>query len=386
MNNVLKHNKLCLWLCLAAASLLTSCSSDNEQADDELQSIKIMFTITMGDKPITTRTDTWGDNDYTEETATEWESYISPGTLQVFVYNKNNTYIDKVNINSFSRHSNEKNVYDIIGSFSAKISDSELEDGKLPCKLVVFANCSKYMTEKKAAAGINSLSSIAYNFDAAGMKTGTTYIPMWGVRTYSSDNASAEYQPLTIEKNTQTNAGTIYVLRSMAKVRVTLSDDMADNYTLSNVSLSNYSYYGYLTPASCDVSDTEKLSHEIVTNEEALTAGTAFQTFNPYSGSNARLNLSFIEETTGKSFIIYVPEFATTMTNGDTDPYINLTLTNKTTNSPQTYIIPVTNADNEPQSLVRNTVYTYKITGSGCTLEYQAQEWTVKTPDEIIFK
>lgn len=376
---------LYLWLCLAAVSLLSSCSNDEGEADD-VQTVKIMFTITMGDRTSGTRADTWGDN-YTTLAATDWESYIHPGALQVFVYNRNDAYLGKVDNLTYSRHDEEKNVYDIVGTFSAKISDSDLDaDGKLPCKLMVFANCNSYMTEQKAKAGISSLSSIAYKFDAAGMRAGTTYIPMWGVRTYSSENTDDDYKSLTIEKDTKTNAGTIYMLRSMAKVKVTLNDEMASKYTLSDVSLSNYSYYGYITPQSCGVSDTEKLSHEIVTDEEALSAGTAFQSFNPYSGSNARLKLDFIEDISGRTFIMYVPEFATTSSDGETDPYINLTLTNKETSSPQTFTIPLTNSTGGAQSLVRNTVYTFKIIGSGCTLEYQAQEWTDKTTATITFE
>lgn len=385
MRKLLNDISLYLWLCLAAVSLLSSCTSDEGEADD-VQTVKIMFTITMGDKASGTRADTWGDT-YTSIAATEWESYIHPGALQVFIYNKNDAYLGEVENLTYSRHEDEKNVYDIVGTFSAKISDSDLDaDGKLPCKLVVFANCNSYMTEQKAAAGVDAMKNVAYNFDAAGMKAGTTYIPMWGVRTYSSENTEAEYQPLTIDKDTKTDAGTIYMLRSMAKVKVTLNDYMADKYTLSDVSLSNYSYYGYIAPESCGVSDTEKLSHEIVTDEEALTAGTAFQSFHPYSGSNAKLDLDFIEETSGRTYIMYVPEFITTMSDGMTDPCINLTLTNNSTNSPQTYTVPLTNLTNKAQSLVRNTLYTFNITGSGCTLEYQAQNWTDKKTATIKFE
>lgn len=383
MDNIVRQAEQCLWLCLAVL-LFASCTDSEEQAED-VRDVQIRFTLTMGNTDTNSRADTWGES-YDNETATEWESYIYPGSLQVLVY-KDDTCLDTVTVSSISRHIDEKNVYDIEGYFKTKVSDTELEDGKLPCKLVVFANSSKYMTDSKAVAGFDAMRNITYSFDPNGMKAGTTYIPMWGVRTYSSENTDERYKPLPIEKGTY-DAGVIYMLRSMAKIRVKLDDEVAKEYTLSDVSLSNYSYYGYITPYSCDVSDTEKLSHEIVTNDE-IASGMAFQSFHPYTANNARLTLPFKVETAGSSYFIYVPEFDTTLdtTNGDTDPSISLTLTPKNlAKSSLVYKVPLTDdTGTAAQKLMRNTIYNYKVVGTDLAIEYQAVEWSDRG-GEVTFK
>jgi len=51
------------------------------------------------------------------------------------------------------------------------------------------------------------------------------------------------------------------------------------------------------------------------------------------------------------------------------------------------YYIPLVqdNTTDETQKIIRNTVYTFRITGAGSVLEYQAQDWTTKNTSEIVF-
>lgn len=374
--NYLKHRIIiALGLCLMAFWCV-SCSGDDDMQGDDTRKIRIKFTLTMDDRQADSRAGTWGDNDYDTETAATWESTINYGKLQVLVYSMKegyeNTYIGEVSDLTFSRL-NSGSQYTIVGSFLANIGSGYFDaDGNLPCKLVVFANYDSTIGTQAAGADISAIKETTYNYSAAGIAAHTSYIPMWGVRTYTDEDG--EYKPLTLETKTKIDAGEIFMLRSMAKIRVKLNDYVAANYTLSNVTLSNYSYLGYIMPAGYSISDTEKLYHADQTADDQPA------TFNPYLSNNSRLSLAFTEEEEGKSFVVYVPEFETTADDtGATDPYIALTLTPvNLAQSPLEFSIQLNKDDGTPQRLVRNTVYTYTIVGTDLAIEYQAQSWDDK--------
>lgn len=380
--------KLLNYICILIASLLVlSCSDGTDETKNDFASGKMLikFTISMGTNSTITRSGTWGDDDYDKSSATYWENSIQVGHLQVLVYDKDNKYIAQVSDLSYHRHADEdgntyNNIYDILGMLS--LSDDHVDsDGTLECKLVVLANYDSAIPEQTEGAlladmGGSNNSLIRYHYSADNIAAHTSYIPMWGVKTFTGSNA------LKLKVGTQTQAGEIFMLRAMSKIVVSLADDVTEEYTITSAKLSNYNYLGYIVPKEfSSVDETSQLAYN-------ATDGTNPLSYNPYT-SKANSSLSFVEETAGKRFVLYVPEYATTEDdNGNTTPQIILTLQDKDgyTLTPD-YAINLRRYDDgvakEVLSLVRNTIYNYTITGAK-SVKYQAIDWNDKG-GEVVF-
>lgn len=356
---------------LAAVLLLQSCSSDN--GDDTAVSggskiTNVQLTIAMSEAASGSRAGTWGDNDYQNEESTAWESAITTGKLQVLVFGTDNSYIGQVVNLIYTKASSSSSVYSVKGALNIK--NTLLNNGKLSCKFVVVANYDDPVT-LRGGDDMAAIESMGYRYNATAIATQTDYIPMWGVKTFTGDTA------LEIVEDGVTDAGQIDMLRAMAKIRVSLSDAMADDFAISAATVSDYNMQGYLLPAGyADVSETKALFYDGTTSPlsyhpRTLRAGSA---------------LSFKAETVGRTYVVYVPECATNSNSstGNTDPYISVTIAPKgkptesgtyTINLRQ-YISGVENTEN--LNLTRNTVYDYVITnvGPALTLKYQAIDWT----------
>lgn len=383
MKHQVKHTLLTISL-LSAVMLVLSCSdSDNEQADDSLQTINMTFKLVMGSNSDGSRANTWGDGDYTMTNATVWENTIEPGKLRVLVYSMQDGSKDiclgEVADLAFHRIDNttDQNIYDVTGSFTVKVSDTYLDtNGNLPCKLVVLANYDNNTATYTQGTDISAIKDITFRYNASGIAAQTSYIPMWGVHTYIDDDA-------LVLGGGRHDVGTIYLLRAMSKLKVQLSDEVSANYTLSDVSLSNYAYRGYIVPAGYDVANTEDLLH--TPEVENVDNGS----FHPYTDGISQLSINFIAEASGRSYVAYIPEFNTTLdaASGKTDPTISLTLTpTNLAKSPLIYNVPLTNNDGTAaQPFMRNTVYNYSIVGTDLAIEYQALDWNDKGGD-VTFK
>lgn len=299
---------------------------------------------------------------------------VSASKLQVLVYDLNDKYLGQLKYLSSSRHSgDENNVYDILGTLL--IDSAAVTDSKLACKLVVLANYDKEVTEPVVGADLSDIIYANYLYDVSGISAQTSCIPMWGVRTYADTNTDDRYKAFTITHGEYIDAGEIFMLRAMSKIRVHLADDVANDYTLTNVTLSNYNRRGYILPSGYNVSETTLLHYE----------GTeAPLSFHPYT-ANVNQTLPLSVETENVSYRAYVPEYkCKTDTNGCTDPYISVTVTPKAAGGTAgIYRIELKKyTDGEPVGsgldLIRNTIYEYTITSVGpdLSLRYQAIDWT----------
>lgn len=368
-----------LVITLIALLCVASCADDADttQDGDATTAMRIKFTLAIGGHQ-TSRAGTWGDTDYTQATATEWESIIEADKLQVLAYNANNKYLGKVSSLTYYRHTDDNgkvsnSIYDILGSLDIPLS-SVGSDGKLECKLMIFANYEREIPSQLSEAAItditgNNDANIKYWYNATGISARTAHIPMWGVKTYTGNNA------LELKKGEHTDAGEIFALRAMSKIRVSIDDETAKNYTLTGAKLTDYNIRGYITPAAyADVDDTKNLTYS-ASSEELLS-------YNPVK-SKSNTSLQFIEETAGKSYVVYVPEYETTVDDAgdETTPNIVVTLTDKDGHN----VVPdntiqlkkYTNgvAEDGVLKLTRNTVYNYTITGAK-SVKYQTEEWT----------
>lgn len=357
---------LCLLTIVLAA---TACSSDDgEENVVPTATTHIKFTLTMSGADVpATKAGAWGDEDYDTEAANTWESTIGVGKLQVFAYDTSDKYIGQVESLVFVRRSANQNIYDVYGELSVEASTTS--SSTLNCRLVVLANYDNAVSQASAAT-LESLSTTLYAYNAAGIRAATSYIPMWGVQTYSGSTA------LQLEEGETVDAGEIFLLRAMSKIRVALSDDVADDFVLQGVSITDYNSVGYIVPADYDVSDTKTLYY---------SGTTSPLSFHPRAMATGR-SLDFQTETASKSYIVYVPEYATKTDakTGGTNPYLSVTIAPKGNTADagvyrinlRQYIDGTPQADN--LDLIRNTVYDYRITAVGPTLSlrYQAIDWT----------
>lgn len=342
-------------LCLLLATLsLCSCIYDNESVtDDAAQTMQVKFTISMNNISGGSRAGTWGDNDYSTESANYWESAIELTKLQVLVYSTADKYIGKIKNMSYNRRTgSESNIYDIIGSLD--IDESLLNNGKLECKFVVLANYDNTIAEQATGADLSAIKDILYSYNATAIADHSAYIPMWGVQSYLDTNTDTQYKALTLKKGSRTDAGDIYMLRAMSKIRIKLSDELAGQYKLSDVKLSSYNTKGYITPKGYDVSNTKSLHYTV-------DSGTDIS-YNPYE-SAVTASVDFQTEKADSSYIVYVPECNTATLESD----ICVAIKNMSDELIGNFAIRIANytdgkADDDGIELVRNTIYEYEIT------------------------
>ena len=287
--------------------LAASCS---QEADDptvdsrgEKEKVLIRFTIALDEPKAASRTSWDGydpdpdDSNYNDgpqaEDDTEYmeigsvaENYINPNTVQVLIYDMNGTpmgELKEVNVTpATDKNDNNQHLYDLTGAFEA---DAD-QVAALDFKLMVFANATR-MTN------LNDIASLQYEY-AEGAN-----IPMWGIATFEDVNLSE-----SISVGTATNVGNIYMLRSMAKIEVSLSKESIAGYTLTSATLNKAMKNGIVMPKLRKPDATADAS---IKDLVATTALGIDEVFNPLTGA-PRTNARFTESD-DDTFYIYVPEY-----------------------------------------------------------------------------
>lgn len=326
-------------LLLLLAATLVSCVYDDAPVlrnDDGRQAVQVTFTLAAGNAPTDTRA-TWGD-DYPNENGTAWESAIDPDDLQVLLYTTDNAYVARVENLVYFRN-DDGVTYTYHGQLTA--SSDDLTPGT-EYKIMVFANCG---INNDTETNISTLANTTFTRD------GADYIPLWGVKTTT----------LALTPGTADNLGTIDLLRAMAKIEVTLSAALTDEYTLSSITLNRYNTRGYCLPAGyATASQTTDLDRE---------DGTAPISFNP-NESLATNAAPFTISTDGNTAVCYLPEYEAE----DANPAVlTITLNSKA------YTLDLKDyTTNAYYDLVRNHIYRYTITGVNkgtLTVQYRVLPW-----------
>lgn len=398
---------------LSAVLLLTSCIyEEGDDATTNADATFVVLTLTMGGEQDGTRASTWGDTDYSTETATEWENTIEQGCLQILVYDLQNKYIGSVDYLVYSPSATNKKEYTVRGTLRDP-NGNNFAYGSLECKLVVIANY-----DKKAAPAAGSLlsdiSNLSYEYNYNGMAQQKSYIPMWGIATYGGTSTKAA---LDLQKNKETDAGEIDLLRSMAKIRVHLSTEQAsetattgtsaaENYTINSTTLSDYNSKGYIFPAGFDtIKETDELEYEGNSFHELSSKMNQELTFVDEYGFTQQVEQVERTGTTatgksikinnaGQSYILYVPEYDTDGSAATTTPSITVEISPKS-DAETEYAFNINlrsyTAGEEGEGalqLIRNTVYDYEITRvtEKFILEYQALDWFGTAPKNISFE
>ena len=319
----------------ALLSLLSfaSCSRNDEVAVAEGEEGKVYVTLTLSinGEEVGSRAD-WLPEQNTDQPGVGWENEIND--LQILIYDDADEYVGTV-----------EDLFASNSQYVGTLSGTNWQSGTY--KFVVLANFTASNTK------LADLAAITYNQNAK-------YIPMWGVLKSYFNFAAGE----------RTNIESIDLLRAMAKVEVSFSDDFpTDEYTIGDITLSPYNKQGYCVPAGyASVETTGALDRE--------EAGAAYS-FNPLT-SVSTSSLTFTGEN-GK-YYIYLPEYD----NSTKPAKIQVTVNGETSDLEFKDYENGAPKEGTQYDIVRNHIYRYTITGVNdgkLIIKYKAMPWELVTSE-----
>lgn len=340
-------NKWIYTMFVLALGLFASCSdSSEEQLAEAGKTRTVVFRLSMEDINGRSRA-TWAD-EYTAGTATDFDTKINVGGLQVVVYTAQGNYVGKAEKVFFSKLSNSGNDDNAIEEyeFVGDVSHLYLQDNTA-YKFMVFANCSD----------VGDMTAVGeHPYDIGDLATA---IPMWGVTTY------------TLTTLTSQDLGTIDLLRAAAKIEVGLSDEMSSaGYSLVGVTASHYNQRGWCAPTGWNtVTVTKLLGDEVCAN---------------YHTSTQSNGLSFSVDGNKKNAVVYMPEYNNL---ASTIPAVTLSVTVQNTggtsveykNAIDFLALPGSSTATEAVNIIRNHYYRFNVTAiknGGLDIDYTVQDWT----------
>ena len=359
--------------------LTTSCSQDEEianipSAGTPSEKVTIRFTLDLGEQGGMSSRATWGGYDGVGTDDSDQavpgiinENNINTSSLQVFMFNLDGAYIGGLKDMEAERQG-ESNIYNIKGEVD--VDKSAIVNEVLNCKIMVVANADAASTN--ASGAVNGYNNNApFNHDV-------TSIPMWGIGTYEIDLI----QQLIVDLDEP-----IYMLRSMAKIEVTLNQTVyAEGYRITSATLNKYNTQGYVVPTlPVTTGDNPVVDWSKLTNTTSLSTANVFREYDRLAGTLSNpISKSFSENEKG-SYVIYVPEY-------DNDGSLDITLglsngTTDITNSLETNKIKLNvysngKPTNTPIDLVRNHWYQYTINkvndGANIDVTCQVQPWELQ--------
>ena len=337
--------------------LTTSCSQEDEGIEKVLsgkkeEKVTVFFTLALDETSARSRA-TWGDNldnvdtnNYESAIGDNFDNYINPD--QFFV---------KLNIGNVSYEVSDlvywqtgTNVYEFVGEVEVEANATV---NPQTAKVMVYAN----MNSNQEAFTVN------YDQENGFPNTGVEYIPMWGVQTIKN---------LSLAPGVRNDLGTIYLLRSMAKVEVIMANS---EFEISAINIRGYNNMGKCLPNGWNDEKT------------MTTTGLDLEgVFNPMPTYVDDQMPAFKESITDdgfKCYTVYVPE------------YRNIAPDNQTSVTPSTITVTIDGKDydikfkkyedgsatNEAYNIVRNHIYRFNITGVnsavdvGLTLQYKVIDW-----------
>ena len=338
MKDLLKYT----FLSVLALTVFSCTQSEDDPTLQELdkEKVQVSFTLSMeATNPTSRAGETWGDDYAPDFIGDEYDNQIDLNSLQVVLFDVDDKYVGKVQqLKYYKAENGPINEYTFVGNLSSEIASGTYS-------IMVFANCPEVTATTVADL---KMMTFVYNPQRG--------IPMWGFIK----------QNINLVPGSRTVLNKIPVLRSMAKVEVSLSDNLLNDYQLLNVSLSRYNRGGYCLPANygTNVTSTGDLNIDAV--------------FNPYNGGGVGTALSFSEVTENQKLCVYIPEY-----NNDAVPTtMTLEVKHRHASAAQTYSLDFRN-------IIRNHYYQYIITGVNekieFELQYQVAAWIDVTNPTITF-
>ena len=320
--------------------LFASCNAimDEDICIDDVVTRKVTFRVAMNNASRNSRA-AWSEGYDTGEEV-DYDNRIAYNALRVQFYTLENQYIGEVS--GMMYWAVNENSY----RFAGDISGFELS-ADTDYKVVVLANCPY------ATTSIDDL-----YFDIKNSVYPDGYIPMWGVKSFRFTGSGVQ------------DLGTIDLLRAMAKVEVTLSNQMvANGYSLDNVVLNHHNTQGYCLPSLwSSVNKTSELDQDNCINPR-------------HSHVTEPLALAEVED--GVKYWVYIPEYNVLHT-ATNRPTLSVTIGNGAEELEFPAAIKFGNYDsqgdfieNSDVNIVRNHIYSFNITAisSGIELEYNVLDW-----------
>lgn len=356
-----------LWLLLAAAAtMFASCGSDKDgDTPDRRQTVRVVMNINVGAAQPATRANTnWTDPDPTSA-GNAMENHIDASSLHIFLYNSAGEFVASASPITASRVSGSETQYQVVGSFEVStlgLSSYQLADAKV----AVFANSrsagSFFDGLATAKRGLSDISDINADYDAT-TSAALQSIPMYGVKKATLD----------LTPGNRNELGDIYMLRSLAKVEVELSDSLTGRgYTLTSATLTGCNtLYNELPAGYASVDNTQLLTYDTSTP----------MSFNPCDGTfSAATTIGF----TGKP--LYLPELTVDATDRPVNISVELTRADGLTRTATFPFAAYSSAGIQTgtMNIVRNHHYRFVIIDSSLRVQLDVLPWVVFRHSDIV--
>ena len=327
-----------------------SCGFDDGYEDNCDEVVRVAFKMSFADSNTRAVNEGWGDYDPTDP-GVAYENAINPDQLQIKICNANGKIIAYVD-NVIAIKSETDGNYTITGTWE-DAADKLTEANKI----MVFANCGTSTVTQ------GNIASLAFNRDDT-----KQYIPMWGVTTLTK----------TLEIGKSNDLGTIYLLRSLAKVKVKMKEGMkASGYSLGEITFNNYNTQGYTLPETYNTaSDTKQIFFN--------------NSLRPFSSWASAIDMTNTGNSDEESIMLYIPEYDNI--NAATDKKATITLQLKCDGKDDgTYTLQFCNyTDGAPDpatlyNIQRNHYYEYTVyKDDGVKIALTVKEWNKRNHSEII--
>lgn len=377
--------------------LTTSCSQDEEvlQAGETSSgTVRIQFSLDM-DGTRAAADETWGTTTTTDDNlkrviGNDYENKIDLGRLQVFLFDANGRYMGEVGGLTLNPSNSSFNTYTFTGEVTVKGVDVTIKNGVKMLEgytIMVTANYEGYINGNLAVTQNYIFDYIAANYRPNANGVANSYIPMWGMLTTDI--------PLHEDRATATTAAAsnpvnIYMLRSLAKIEVTLKDELYTNgYRITGATLNKTKSQAYVLPS--EPSNGYFDNEDYDSTSDFLTSGC-----NPVNDATIQYdNELFNVSSNQKTWVIYVPEMEKGTDNApnkvslqlgrvtDTDPSGNEKITNITESvmSGNPHIVLKDYAQGGSHfDIIRNWYYQYTINqiNDGFDLTVTTKPWTLQ--------
>ena len=320
---------------------------DNEDQNDD--AVRVAFRMSYANGNTRAANEGWDDYDPKDD-GTAYENAINTEQLQIKVCDENGTIIGDVD-NVIAIKSETDGNYTITGTWE-DAADKLTEANKI----MVFANCGTSTVTQ------GNIASLVFNRDDT-----KQYIPMWGVTTLTK----------TLEIGKSNDLGTIYLLRSLAKVKVKMKEGMkASGYSLGEITFNNYNTSGYTLP----------LTYNTVASTAAIRFGNSLHDNSSWAQSITMTN------NDDESIMLYIPEYDNINAATDRKATISLQLM-RDGEEEGNYTLHFCNYTPEgapdaasTYNIQRNHYYEYTVglTDDQVKIVLNVKEWNLRQHDEII--
>lgn len=285
--------------------LTTSCSQDEEvmQVGSTSGTVRIQFSLDM-DGTRAAADETWGTTTTTDDNlkrviGNDYENKIDLGRLQVFLFDASGRYMGEVGGLTLNPSNSSSNTYTFTGEVTVKGVDVTIENGVKKLEgytIMVTANYEGYINGNLAVTQNYIFDYIAANYRPNANGVANSYIPMWGMLKTDIPLNEAD-------ANNFATIGDIYMLRSLAKIEVTLKDELYTNgYRITGATLNKSKSQAYVLPAK--PSNGYLGTDDYDSTSDFLTSGC-----NPVNDATIQYdNELFNVSSNQKTWVIYVPE------------------------------------------------------------------------------